>query len=168
MQARIKIAQHPGYLEIPVGQSRWADIVVGILCCHRPVSIQWVKAMQNLKPPPHARVETIAIQSRPYNPDVRDSYDWAAVADSRNRIAEQACQMGARYLFFVDDDVEVPTDALLTLLSVLQTRPEVKVCSGVYVDKAQPRSPALWDINKQRIYQEAQGPFEIGWSGIFI
>lgn len=165
MQARVKIAQHPGYLEIPDCTAKNADLVVGILCCHRPVAVQWVRAMQNLQYPAGWRTETIAIQSRPYDSEARGGYDWAAVAASRHQIAERALRMGAQYLLFVDDDVELPRHAVLTLLSVLQSDERIKACSGIYVDKAQPRGPVIWDTKKEWIDQEAFGPFEIGGSG---
>jgi len=63
------------------------------------------------------------------------------VDEARNIIVEQAKRMGARYLFFVDDDVLVPNFAIPRLLNL-----GVKVASGVYYTKYQPPTPVV--LNK--------------------
>jgi len=146
LQARVSVYNTGQYLEIPKSRSTWADIVIGIPFCHRPVSKQWANAMANLKHPPHARVEIVASQNT--------EYDLDSIAQTLNSLAQRACQMGAKYLFFVDDDVEIPPYAIQMLLAALKVHPSAKVCGGIYSKKDSPpnNEPLVWDENHTTIF----------------
>jgi|WetSurMetagenome_2_1015567.scaffolds.fasta_scaffold02468_4 SAM-dependent methyltransferase len=65
----------------------------------------------------------------------------APVDIARNSFAEKALEIGAKYIYFWDEDVEVPPQTLRELLYIMEHRPEVAVCGGIYclkVDRPEP------------------------------
>jgi len=75
---------------------------------------------------------------------------WAPVKglprdEARNGIADETVRLGSPYLWFVDDDVQVPPDAPRYLLSTLAQAPDdVMVVGGIYTGKLDPPEPLVY------------------------
>lgn len=68
-------------------------------------------------------------------------------------IIESAKQMNAPYVWFVDDDVEVPYGACRQLLNTLKSAPDdVMAVAGIYPAKRLPIEPVVYKVN-------GHGPF---------
>ena len=92
----------------------------------RPISWGWTENQYQLRFPlgsSHTRLR------------VQDAY----VDDARNAICAQALAIGADYVFFVSDDVHVPSNAFIQLWSHRDP-----LVTGVYWDKSYPSFPYLW------------------------
>ena len=83
-------------LEVPFPTASRADLVIGVLFCHRPIAIQWARAFQNIEHPSYLSVQTLAIQNHIARTGENGGYSFAEVAASRNTIAAQAVRMGAK------------------------------------------------------------------------
>lgn len=60
-------------------------------------------------------------------------------------LASMALQHGAKYTFFVDDDTQIPTTAILDLWKLLENSPEdVAVAGGIYTTRANPPIPLVF------------------------
>jgi hypothetical protein len=114
---------------------RAADLVIGLLFCNRPLSAQWVKSFQRLNYP--VRVELAATQDEAYNP--------RNIAGHRNEIVQSALLAGVKYVFFLDDDVEVQSNTLQVLIQALSAAPNTKVAGGIYYRRREPILPLVWD-----------------------
>lgn len=66
------------------------------------------------------------------------------VEEARELLADKAQEIGARYLWFVDDDTIPPPNSLRRLMYVLENNPDVMVCGGVYVTKSDPPQPVVF------------------------
>ncbi len=72
---------------------------------------------------------------------------------ARELIAESALQLNAPYLWFIDDDVEIPQGACRQLLKTLRSAPaDVMAVGGVYPAKRNPLEPVVFKTN-------GEGPF---------
>lgn len=63
------------------------------------------------------------------------------IDQARNKFAEKAVELGAKYLYFWDEDVEVPPQTLRELIYIAEHRPEAAVVGGIYclkVDRPEP------------------------------
>ncbi len=63
------------------------------------------------------------------------------VDTARNSFAEKAVEINAKYLYFWDEDVEVPPQTLRELLYIMEHNPDCAVCGGIYclkVDRPEP------------------------------
>jgi len=68
---------------------------------------------------------------------------------ARNELVAEAKRSGAKYMFFLDDDVLAPPDALIKLYhQLVYSKGKIKVASGVYYTKQQPPVPVILDKNK--------------------
>lgn len=69
------------------------------------------------------------------------------VPAQRELIMEDALAGGYDYLFFVDDDIVLPADALILLLETAQADPRTMVVGGLYYsrDSARPIAVANWN-----------------------
>lgn len=72
--------------------------------------------------------ETIVRQSR-----------GASVAENRNELAKYALEVGAEYIFYVDDDQIIPSDTLTKLLSH-----QKDIVSGLYLHRNPPFAPLIF------------------------
>ena len=59
-------------------------------------------------------------------------------------LAEKALEIGAKYLWFVDDDTIPPPNSLQRLVTILENYPEIKVVGGVYTTKAEVTQPVVF------------------------
>ena len=72
---------------------------------------------------------------------------------ARNTLAKRALKVGAEYLLFLDDDTAPPNNALMSLMSHLDTvDDDVAVCAGIYTTKEDPVEPLVYK-------EQGAGPF---------
>ena len=89
---------------------------------------------------------TLANLTFPLNTNVA----WAPVKgvvrdEARNKIAQESLDIGAPYLWFIDDDVQVPPDAARNLITALkQADDDVMVAAGIYCGKMDPPEPLVY------------------------
>lgn len=69
---------------------------------------------------------------------------WREVGEARNILVEEAINIGAEFLVFLDEDMVFPANLLQQLLYHLQTKPDWSVVSGLYATKSHPPEPLLY------------------------
>lgn len=92
----------------------------------------------------------IALASQPMPTNMNVAYlclKGKPIEEARDLCADNALELGAKYLWFVDDDVVPPPNTVRRLINVLEQHPEVMVCGGVYCLKAEPTSPIVFRGN---------------------
>src|SRR5208337_1804156 len=92
----------------------------------------------------------IALASQPMPTNMNVGYlclKGKPIEEARDLCAENAIKLGAKYLWFVDDDVIPPPNTVRKLINVLQNHPEVKVCGGIYCTKQDPPQPLVFRGN---------------------
>lgn len=114
-------------------------LIIGIPTLGRPVPLEWAFAFKSLNPPINYSVNIHVVRGKP-------------VADARNEIAENALKVGAKYIFFLGDDVVVPGHTLRQLIFRLENNPTIDVVGGVYCAKADPAYPLVFRGNGQGAY----------------
>ena len=116
-------------------------LVVGLPFCGRPVAPEWAIALQSLNYPANMNLSISALKG-------------VEVGEARCRIVQHALSIGAKYVFFLDDDVAPPYYAVRRLIYALeQADDNVMVAAGIYVNK-QPVAP------EPMVFQEdGDGPF---------
>jgi len=81
----------------------------------------------------------------PMNTSVVKQPVWGRmVADARNMLADTAIKLKAKYLFFWDEDVEMPPFALRELFYQLEHHPSWGVIGGIYVLKSEVPEPLVF------------------------
>jgi len=88
-------------------------------------SVNFAAHLSRLQPPINTSLAILSVYDKP-------------VDEARIILVEHAKKMGAKYLFFIDDDVLVPPYALARLLNL-----KAKVASGVYYTKYKPPVPVI-------------------------
>lgn len=63
---------------------------------------------------------------------------------ARQRMAEETIKIGAEYLWFIDDDIDVPAYAAKRLIRLMEERPDVMVSGGIYCSKAEEPEPLVF------------------------
>lgn len=99
------------------------DVVLGILLCDRPVADKWLETVKALRAPDGLTLGCHVIQSPGQSKDVE-------ITAARNTIAEAAIASGAKYLFFLDDDLLLPSDAIVKLHAALVENPKARVAGA--------------------------------------
>ena len=74
------------------------------------------------------------------------------VGDARCQFADSAEANGCKYIFFWDEDVACPPQAVPELVYKMEHNPKIAVCGGVYCLKREPAEPLLFRGN-------GNGPF---------
>ena len=105
--------------------------MIAIPTLGRPVPLDWAMAFKSLSPPINFNANYSVIHGR-------------EVADARNAFAQQAIDIGAKYLFFLGDDVVPPAHTLKQLLFRMENTPNINVVGGVYCSKCIPSSPLVF------------------------
>jgi cellulose synthase/poly-beta-1,6-N-acetylglucosamine synthase-like glycosyltransferase len=103
-------------------------LVIGFACSGRLITPEMVLAMQMQQDPTHLNHATIIMKGMP-------------VEIAREKICEKALEVGAKYIWFVDDDTVPPPNTARKLMYVLDNNPDIKVCGGCYVTKCDPNDP---------------------------
>lgn len=66
-------------------------------------------------------------------------------AGNRTALVKSAQEMGAKYLFFIDDDTMPPHDAVKKLYMALETADDdIAACGGIYTNKQLPSEPLVY------------------------
>ena len=95
------------------------------------VTIHWMRARMKLQ--------------APFGMDWTEfRVDGMLVADARNAACQYALDNNFEFVFFLDDDVIVPTGALQQLANKILNYPEVDVMSGVYCSKCDYATPLIY------------------------
>lgn len=71
----------------------------------------------------------------------------STVAEARNACVDEALKHNARYVFFLDDDVLVPPDALLRMVGKLEQESQWALVSGIVPTKTSPTEPCVYRGN---------------------
>lgn len=66
------------------------------------------------------------------------------VGDARNILVQEAINIGAKYLFMVDEDVIGPSHGIRQLFYQMENHPEWTVASGLYATKTFPPEPLVF------------------------
>jgi len=75
---------------------------------------------------------------------------WAPIkgmqtGDARQKICEEAIDIGAKYVWFIDDDTQVPPDAACYLIGTMkQAADDVIAVGGIYFSKGDPSEPIVY------------------------
>lgn len=125
MQARLKIANSPYYFEIPE-LNGFSDLIIGIPCFTRDVNIPWVNALRALEIPKETTFQYASVQGNNKTLDFTGDYNF--IGPARDAIVRKAQTVKSKYLFFIDDDVEIPPYAFNLLYRALKQYPQAKVC----------------------------------------
>lgn len=124
-------------------------VLVGLACSGRLITPELVVAMALQPPPTHFSNAYLVVKGLP-------------VDQARCVLAEKALEVGAKYLWFVDDDTIPPPNTLQRLVTVLENYPEIKVIGGIYVTKAEVPQPVVfrgeglgsfWEWKKGEIFE---------------
>lgn len=120
-------------------KSAGPGLVVGIPTLGRPVPLDWAIAFKSMSPPINYNSTIHLVKGKP-------------VDEARQEIAENAVKIGAKYLFFIGDDVVCPSHTLRQLLYRLENNHSIGVVGGVYCAKCDPSYPLVFRGNGQGSY----------------
>lgn len=96
-----------------------------------PVHIAWAMMLQTLQyPVGEARITKVA--------------PGMEIAAARNNMVLAAQEANVEYLFFIDDDVTIPSFAPRRMLFEMETHPEWDMLTGVYCTKSNPPEPLIF------------------------
>jgi hypothetical protein len=119
---------------IKIPHNSGPGIVVGIPTLGRPVNLKWSMALKSMTPPIN------------YN-CVFQITEGKAIDVARNEMAKYAVEAGAKYLFFLGDDVVCPGYTLRQLIFRMEQDPTLGVVGGVYCAKCDPPAPLVFRGN---------------------
>lgn len=114
-------------------------LVIGIPTLRRPVNMEWAMAWKQLSPPINYNTNFHIVQGKP-------------VDVARQEMAEFALSVGAKYLFFLGDDVVVPPHTLRQLIFRMENDPSIGVVGGIYCSKSNPPAPLVFRGNGSGTY----------------
>jgi GT2 family glycosyltransferase len=106
-------------------------LVIGIPFIGRPIAPEWAISLATQNYPLACNLTYITLKGM-------------EVGEARNHIAEEAIAKHAKYLWFIDDDVAVPTLAIRKLIYELEQNPEAMVIGGIYCSKTEPPEPVVF------------------------
>jgi hypothetical protein len=118
-------------------------IAIGIATSGRKVDIRWAMSLPGLGPPVGMSVAWMVRG----NPDIERRNRLEKHADrAKNReiIAEKVVDIGAEYLFFLDDDTICPNFTLTHLHTEIEKDPSIMICGGIYCTKSDPPQPIVF------------------------
>lgn len=116
---------------LPKEAKNKVGVLIGLACSGRLITPELVVAMALQQPPTHFSNAYLVVKGLP-------------VDQARCVLAEKALEIGAKYLWFVDDDTIPPPNTLQRLVTILENYPEIKVIGGVYVTKADVPQPVIF------------------------
>lgn len=115
-------------------------VLIAIPTIGRPLVMEWALALKAMNPPINFNAQTMIIQGR-------------EVGDARNEFAQAAIDKGAKYLFFLGDDVEPPPFALTQLIFRMEHDPNLGVVGGIYCSKSSSKpNPLVFRGNGRGCY----------------
>lgn len=114
-------------------------IVIGLPTLGRPVSLDWALAFKALNPPINFNCLFQIIQGE-------------EIGVARQKICEFAIEKGAKYVFFIGDDVVIPAHGIRNLIFRMEQDESIYVAGGVYCAKATPAFPLVFRGNGSGSY----------------
>ncbi len=106
----------------------------------RPVPCDWHLAVRNLHLPSNVTVREIYRRSF-----IRDGEYTIPLEVAQTAMVEDALNLGAQYILFIEDDTIPPPGALMELAKVLESAPaDVMTCGGVYTTRSRPPEPIVY------------------------
>lgn len=106
----------------------------------RPVPCDWHLAVRSLLLPSNVIVREICRRSY-----IKNGKYTIPIAQAQTEMVEQALEMGAQYILFIEDDTIPPPGALMELSRVLETADElVMACGGIYTTRRNPPEPIVY------------------------
>lgn len=120
-----------GAVETHLPSGTKIGLLIAIPSNKRLITLDMVIAMSMQPTPPHLIQGFIGVQGKP-------------VEEAREYLAEQAIELGAKYMWFVDDDTIPPPNTVRRLIYILENNPSVMVAGGIYVTKTDPPSPVVF------------------------
>lgn len=109
-------------------------IVIGIPTLGRPVPLEWALNFKGMNPPINFNINYSVVYGK-------------EVGEAREIIAEEALEKGAKYLFFLGDDVVAPPETIKQLIYRMEQNSEIAVIGGVYCSKCDPSAPLVFKGN---------------------
>lgn len=95
----------------------------------------------------HSIVFTLSLQGLSYPSNysgVLRMLPYREVGQARNILVQEAINIGAKYILFLDEDMQIPGDAARKLIYHLETKPEWTFVSGLYALKSFPPEPMVY------------------------
>ncbi len=114
-------------------------LIIGLPLSGNPLVPEFTFSFAQLHPPMNYNVEFSIMKGLP-------------VAEARQRIAEFAISRGAKFLFFIDEDVTVPAHTVRQLIYHLEHFEDFAVAGGIYCHKSPPQMPMVFRGNGQGPY----------------
>ena len=99
-------------------------VVLGILLCDRPVAERWLETVKALRAPDGLSLGCHVVQSP-------GQQKLTEIVAARTKIVETAVTNGAKYVFFLDDDVVPPADVLVKLHGALVDNSRARIAAGI-------------------------------------
>lgn len=109
-------------------------LFVGVPHDGKPITINWAFHLANFHPPMNYDTRFMLLPGHP-------------VDEARCILAEEALKVNAKYLYFNDTDVTVPSHGLRQLIWHLDHYPKYAVAGGIYCHKAPPQAPMVFRGN---------------------
>jgi GT2 family glycosyltransferase len=98
------------------------------------------------RPLPREWAWTLAQMEFPMNCDLWwEKTDCMEIAEARNHLAETAQLHGARWLWFLDEDVVPPVNAVRLLIQAMETHPDAAMVGGIYTEKDEFAAPMVFE-----------------------
>ena len=123
--------------------AKFPGIAMLVTSSGRPVCIDWALSLPALQYPMGMSVAWLKAQG-------------LERGNQRDALAEKAIEMGAEWLFFLDDDVICPNYTIQQLHYELAQQPEVGVIGGIYCTKSPQPEPL--------VFKELGGGPYYGWT----
>lgn len=89
-----------------------------------------------------------------------------SIDNMRNVTIDFAIKQGAEFVFFYDDDVIVPNDALIKLIAVMDIDSNVAVASGLTYIRKYPYKPMLFKAEEDGLYMYEDFKDKVDDSGV--
>jgi len=110
-------------------------LAIGLPFIGRPVSPEWAISFSSQNYPMNIRRSLSALKGE-------------EIGKARNKMVHAARQHGAKYLWFLDDDVAPPFHAIRSLITTLENAShDVMVAGGIYCAKTLPTEPVVFRGN---------------------
>ncbi len=98
----------------------------------RPVPVDWHLAVRSLQIPTNSRVTELCSRGK-------------CLEDAQTSMIEQALEIGAQYILFIEDDTAPPPNTIMELGRVLDAADDsVMACGGIYTTRSQSPEPIVY------------------------
>jgi Glycosyl transferase family 2 len=106
-------------------------LMLGLPLGRKEVRREWAHAMMTVAWPLNVTIMHSVVTDLP-------------ISDARNLICQQALEVGAKYIWFVDDDTVPPSASVRMLMYQLDQHPEAIAIGGIYCCKTEPTQPMVF------------------------